>query len=426
MTGKPLDPVRRLRWFKEARFGMFVHWGLYSLLGRTEWIMHNEQIPRAEYARLADRFRPGPAPMREWCALAKAAGMKYVVMTTKHHDGYCLWDTKETDFNSVRTGPRRDLVAEFVAACREHGLRVGLYYSLMDWRHADSPRCRSDEAARARFVDGYTFGCVRELLSNYGPIDILWYDNAWPAMEGAGWRPAELNAMARKLQPGILINNRSGTPEDFGTPEGHVTAEDRAWEACMTMNGAWGYDPACTDWVSAKQVLEMLRTAAAGDGNLLLNIGPRADGSVEEQAVSRLQAVGRWLERHGEAFYGPRDRVDGLSLMNTGNWTLKGKTAYFWASRWPDTGEIVVGCWEGKVKQATLLTTGKLVRAEQVGSRLFLRGLPVANPDRVAQVPVIRLECTTRPRMPMDWSYEDPEGARYKVAAGKRRNEKCK
>ena len=142
MAARQLDPVRRLRWFKEARFGMFVHWGLYSLLGRTEWIVHNEQIPRAEYARLADRFRPGPAPMRKWCALAKAAGMKYVVMTTKHHDGYCLWDTKETDFNSVRTGPRRDLLAGFTAACREQGLWVGLYYSLMDWRHPDGLRCR--------------------------------------------------------------------------------------------------------------------------------------------------------------------------------------------------------------------------------------------------------------------------------------------
>jgi alpha-L-fucosidase len=174
----------------------------------------------------------------------------------------------------------------------------------------------------------------------------------------------------------------------------------------MTMNGAWGYVPS-PDWVSVRQILEMLRTAAAGGGNLLLNIGPKADGSVAPEAVERLRAVGRWIARHGEALYGRVDRTDGLSLMNTGNWSLKGKTAYFWASRWPDTGEIVMGRWKGKVKRATLLTTGKPVRVEQVGSRLFLRGLPVANPDRVAQVPVIKLECATQPRMAMDWSYED-------------------
>jgi len=411
-TANSVKGESRMRWFKEARFGMFVHWGLYSLLGRNEWTMHNEQIPRAEYARLADRFRPGPAPMREWCALAKAAGMKYVVMTTKHHEGFCLWDSQQTDYNAVRRGPRRDMVREYVDACREFGLKVGLYYSLMDWHHPEGMRAARDPGAARRFRE-FSYGCVRELCTNYGPIDILWYDNAWPELADGGWQPERLNGMVRRLQPRILINNRSGTPEDFGTPEGHVTAEQtgRAWEACMTTNGAWGYVPSSIDWVSVRQILEMLRTAAAGGGNILINIGPKADGSVPPEAVERLRAVGRWIARHGEALYGRVDRTDGLSLMNTGNWTLKGKTAYLWASRWPDTGEIVMGRWEGKVKQATLLTTGRPIRVEQVGTRLFLRGLPVANPDRVAQVPVIKLECATRPRQPMDWGYEDPEGA---------------
>lgn len=409
MTEKPLDPVCRQQWFKEARFGMFVHWGLYSQLGRWEWTMHNERIPICEYEKLADTWQPKARPMREWARLAKAAGMKYMVMTTKHHEGFCLWDSAQTDYNAARRGPGRDLVQEFVEACREFDLKVGLYYSLMDWHHPDGMRAATDASAAGRFRD-FSYGCVHELCSNYGPIDILWYDNAWPELADGGWQPECLNAMVRRLQPRILINNRSGTPEDFGTPEGHVTAENagRTWEACMTMNGAWGYVPSAVDWVSVRQILEMLRTAAAGGGNLLLNIGPRADGSVPRETSGRLRAVGRWIAQHGEALYGQVDCADELSLMNTGNWTLKDKTAYFWASRWPDTGEIVMGRWEGKVKQATLLTTGQPVHVEQAGNRLFLRGLPVDNPDRIARVPVIKLECTTRPRQPADWSYEDP------------------
>lgn len=411
MPRKPLDPERRMRWFKEARFGMFVHWGLYSQLGRFEWAMQNERIPIREYEQLADKWQPKPRCMRQWARLARDAGMKYMVMTTKHHEGYCLWDSAQTDYNAARRAPGRDLVREYVDACREFGLKVGLYYSLMDWHHPDGMRAASDPDAARRFRE-FSFGCVRELCSNYGPIDILWYDNNWPALADGGWQPERLNGMVRELQPQILINNRSGTPEDFGTPEGHVTAEQagRAWEACMTMNGAWGYVPSAIDWVSVRQVLEMLRTAAGGGGNLLLNIGPKADGSVAGETVERLKAVGRWIAKHGEALYGRVDPTDGMSLMTTGNWTLKDKTAYFWASRWPDTGEIVMGRFAGKVKRATLLTTGKPVRFEQVGSRLFLRGLPVANPDRIAQVPVIKLECATRPSIPTDWSYEDPEG----------------
>jgi alpha-L-fucosidase len=407
MAGRPLAHVHRLRWFKEARFGMFITWGLYSQLGRWEWTMHNERIPIREYEKLADTWQPKPRCMREWARLARDAGMKYMVMTTKHHEGFCLWDSAQTGYNAARRGPGRDLVREYVEACREFGLKVGLYYSLMDWHHPDGMRAANDTEAARRFRE-FSHGCVRELCSNYGPVDILWYDNNWPALADGGWQPESLNAMARQLQPRILINNRSGTPEDFGTPEGHVTAENdgRAWEACMTMNGAWSYVPS-PDWVSVRQILEMLRTAAAGDGNVLLDIGPKADGSVPREASVRLRAVGRWLAQHGDALYGRLDRADGLSLMNTGNWTLKGKTAYFWASRWPDTGEIVFGRWKGKVKQATLLTTGKPVRVEQVGSRLFLRGIPVANPDSVAQVPVIKLECTTPPSIPTDWSYED-------------------
>ncbi|NLD44519.1 MAG: alpha-L-fucosidase, partial [Chloroflexi bacterium] len=167
--------AERMRWWHEARFGMFVHWGLYSQLARQEWVMNRERIPLAEYERLADSWKPRERPAREWARLAAQAGIKYVVLTTKHHEGFCLWDTAQTDYNAVRRGPGRDLVREFVEACREFGLKIGFYYSLMDWHHPDGARCATDDAARRRFLD-FTQGCVRELCSNYGKIDILWYD----------------------------------------------------------------------------------------------------------------------------------------------------------------------------------------------------------------------------------------------------------
>ena len=267
---------RRMKWWHEARFGMFVHWGLYSQLGRHEWAMNLERIPVAEYEKLADTWQAKPRPMRQWAALAKRAGMKYMVLTTKHHEGFLLWDSKMSAFNAVQRGPRRDLVREYVDACREYGLKVGFYHSLMDWHHPDGATCATDEAARLRFTQ-YTQGCLRELCSNYGTIDILWYDVSWPLTSPQAWDSFRMNDMVRKLQPGILINDRSQIPEDFGTPEEHITpaAGGRSWEACMTFNGSWGwqYCPP-EDWHSARSVLDMLRTCTANEGNLLLNIGP--------------------------------------------------------------------------------------------------------------------------------------------------------
>ncbi len=232
----------RMRWWHEARFGMFIHWGLYSQLGRHEWVMNRERIPIPEYEKLAATWQPGPAPAREWARLAKQAGMQYMVLTTKHHEGFCLWDTQQTDYNAVKHGPGRDLVAEYVAACREFGLKVGFYYSLMDWHHLDGARCATDEAARRRFLD-FTQGCVRELCTQYGRLDILWYDVSWPLESPERWESPKMNQMVRELQPHIIINNRSQLAEDYGTPEEQVTPAKagRAWEACMTLNDSWGY-----------------------------------------------------------------------------------------------------------------------------------------------------------------------------------------
>ena len=396
----------RMQWWHEARFGMFVHWGLYSQLGRAEWVMNRERIPLREYEQLADTWRPKPRPAREWAALAKKAGMKYMVMTTKHHEGFCLWDTQQTDYNAAKHGPRRDLVREYVEACREFGLRVGFYYSLMDWHHPDGARCAKDESARRRFLD-FTQGCVRELVSNYGKIDILWYDVAWPLEVPERWESAKMNAMVRGLQPEIIINNRSRLPEDFGTPEGHVTPEGggRSWEACMTFNGEWGWQPAPPeDWESVRSVLKMLRSCAAGGGNLLLNIGPRPDGSVPEEAVERLTSVGKWLAKYGEPVYGTVDRITDMEVMLTGAWTRKGKVLYYWVTRWPGS-ELAIGGLRGKLKKAVLLPDGKPLTFTQTKDRLVIQGLPKACPDKIASVAVIRMDFATVPKQVLGAGY---------------------
>src|SRR3954447_11311490 len=293
-TPEPLSPeqqdrARRLQWFRDARFGMFIHWGLYSQLGRHEWVMNRERIPVAEYEPLADTWKPKPNCARVWAKLAKQAGMRYMVMTTKHHEGFCLFDSKLTDHNAAKRGPGRDLVAEYVEAARAEGLRVGFYYSLMDWHHPDGAHCKKDEAARRRFVD-YIHGQVRELCSNYGKLDILWYDVAWP-LSAEGWESVKMNKMVRQLQPDILINNRAKIPEDFTTPEQRIQAFSEPWEACMTMNDSWGYQRADDDWKSPKTVVSNLVTCARGYGNYLLNIGPKADGSIPDESVQILTNV---------------------------------------------------------------------------------------------------------------------------------------
>ncbi len=220
----------RMAWWHEAKFGMFIHWGLYSVIGQHEWAKEQEGVPIPQYEILAKHFHPKPNAARDWARLAKRAGQKYMVMTTKHHEGFCNFDTKLTDYNAVQQGPGRDLVREYVEAARAEGLRVGFYYSLMDWHHPDGAICKTDEAARRRFVD-YTHGLIRELLTNYGKIDVLWYDVSWP-LNKEQWESERMNEMVFQLQPEIIVNNRNGLEGDFATPEQRIeaSAAGRAWE----------------------------------------------------------------------------------------------------------------------------------------------------------------------------------------------------
>ncbi|AEF80605.1 alpha-L-fucosidase [Leadbettera azotonutricia] len=401
-TAKSRD--KRMAWWREARFGMFVHFGLYTVLGRHEWAMAIENWPVQEYEKLADKFLPKPGAPKEWARLAKAAGMKYMVLTTRHHEGFSLWDSKANPYNSVNYGPKRDIVKEFVEACREQGLRIGFYSSCMDWHHPDGGAAAYDSAARKRFND-YIYALNEELLTQYGKIDILWYDVPEPMNNWEGWNSLEMNQRLRKLQPGLIIDNRSRLDEDFGTPEEHVTAEkDRDWEACMTFNGlSWGYvDAAQVEPYSynAQRILRMLATCAHGGGNLLLNIGPAPDGSVPPEAIGPLATVGKWLAKYGECAYGKMNKVTETWGYGSGicSVSIKGNTAYLWNWIWSKSGDFVVGGFTTKLKSAKILGTGASLKFTQEKYRIIFSGVPKEPQDKIAGVAVIALEFEGKPK----------------------------
>jgi len=394
-AGGDADREQRMKWWHEARFGMFIHWGLYSILGRHEWAMENEGIPVAEYEQLARRFKPKPNAARDWARLARQAGQKYMVMTTKHHEGFCHFDSKLTDYCAPKQGPGRDLVKEYVEAARAEGMRVGFYYSLMDWHHPDGARCATDEAARRRFVD-YIHGQIRELLTNYGKIDILWYDVSWP-LDAKGWESEKMNEMVFQLQPQIIVNNRNRLDGDFATPEQRITADKRAWESCMTMNDSWGYQKADDNWKTPKTVVRNLVTCARDTGNYLLNIGPKADGSIPEESVKILTSVGKWMERNGVSIYQSETTQPRRSAF--AGFTRKGNTLYMHVHFWPgDT--VALGGLTSQVKSARLLAAGKDVKFEQEKFRVRFTGLPEKAPDD--PVTTIAIECDGEPHQDTD------------------------
>ena len=390
------DRARRMKWWHEAKFGMFIHWGLYSVLGRHEWVLEMEGIPVREYEPLARRFVPKQGFAREWARLAKRAGQKYMVMTTKHHEGFCLFDTKTTSFCAPRQAAGRDLVREYVEAARAEGLRVGFYYSLMDWHHPDGARCATDEAARRRFVE-YIHTQIRELMTNYGKIDVLWYDVPWP-LSAEGWESARMNQMVFRLQPDIIVNDRNDPKKqsgDFSTPEQRIQAAEggRAWEACMTMNDSWGYHRADDAWKTPKQIVRNLIACAHDGGNYLLNIGPRADGSVPPESVQILGAVGRWTDRNGAAVYGA-DICQPHRSRNS-SFSRKGNTLFMHVHHWPGDDLAFAGLMT-KVKTARLLATGQPVAFKQDEYRVRFAGLPARAPD--TPVTTIALECESEPK----------------------------
>lgn len=391
----------RMAWWREARFGMFVHFGLYALLARNEWAMAMESCPVEEYEKLADQFKPEPGAPRKWAALAKEAGMKYMVLTTRHHEGFSLWDSKTNPYNSVNLGPRRDIVREFVDACREYDLKIGFYSSLMDWHHPDGWRCAFDSAARKRFLD-YIEALNVELLTQYGKIDILWYDVPRPMESHEGWNSLERNQKLRALQPHILINNRSKLNEDFGTPEEHLTPTDRDWEACMTFNGlSWGYmDSELVRPYSynAHRILKMLNTVTAGGGNLLLNIGPTPEGDVPPEALDPLTTVGKWLAENGKAVYGKKPKPESPFAHGLCSASVEGTKVFLWNWVWPKNGELVIGGFKTKAISASFVKDGTPIDFEQRGYRIWLKNLPAKSPDEHAGIAVLELVFEAPPR----------------------------
>lgn len=382
-----------LDWFNQARYGLFVHWGPYSAAGRGEWVMNRERIPVPEYReQYASRFTAEHYDPASWAKMARRWGMKYVVLTTRHHDGYCLWDTKTTPWNSAKLGAKRDLVGPFVEAVRAEGLKVGLYYSVADWSHPDYPgafqrdwpKSWPDEAARLRFVAFY-HAQLEELMTRYGPVDMLWYDGCIP-------RPTDgeaINRRVKELQPGILINERNGEPCDFHCSEQSLKAKDGAWEACMTLNRNWGYHAGDHDWKNPREVVSMLLTTCKSAGNLLLNIGPMGDGRIPEESVRILDRVGLWLDRWG-AFLPGSDRSP-FTWNNSVVLTTRGESVFVHLM-YATESKLCVAEIANKVVSARWLDSGEPVRFEQKGERLWLLDLPTTMPDELGACIELKVE----------------------------------
>jgi alpha-L-fucosidase len=353
------DPAAVARW-QDMRFGLFIHWGPVSITGKEIGWSRGAQTPVEVYDNLYKQFNPTNYNADEWVRVAKAAGMKYIVLTTKHHDGFCLWDTRLTDYNIMNSPFRRDVVRELAEACKQQGMAFGTYYSTCDWYHPDFPLTSPGGKVRREQsnIDAYqTFllGQIRELITNYGPLITIWND---VPQEFKG-RGAATIKMVRELQPDILINDRTGDGGDYDTPEQKIGKyqDDRPWETCMTICRQWAWKPN-DDLKSLKQCLQTLVTCAAGDGNLLFNVGPTPDGVIEARQVDRLKEMGAWLKRNGESIYGTRGGP-WKPTSSLGS-TRKGNVVYLHLLREAD-GVVELPALPRKIKQAKLLGGGNVV-----------------------------------------------------------------
>ncbi len=392
-----------MKWFVDARFGMFIHFGLFSMLARGEWVMNKERIAPKEYSKLANNFNPVNFDADNLCILAKNAGMKYIVFTTMHHEGFRMYDTELTDYCSTKTLAKRDFVAEIIAAARKHGLKIGLYHTLNNWYDKpDATDALEDKVKYQKFIDN-TFARIKELLTKYNPIDILWYDGWWP-FNAKGWKAEKMNEMARSIQPHIIINGRNGLPGDFSTPEGHMSQPNpwRPWEGCMTLNDNWGYHKGDNNWKSVKDVIQLLATAANGKGNLLLNIGPKGDGSIPEESLDILKGLAKWMKTNSEAIFNteiftcdPYKRENGRNDFSPhGTLTASGNNLYLLATNWMGSKYILNGL-ETPVKRVSILGSEKNYSFQWKDNLLTVSGLPENAPDN--ECTVIKIECDGPP-----------------------------
>lgn len=405
------------QWFLEARFGLFIHWGPYAIWGRGEQILFRERLDQKEYERIACQWNPDGFDARELVRLAKEAGARYCVFTARHHDGYCLWNSALTNYTSAAQKPGRDFVREYVEACREFGLKVGIYYSLADWRlPAYWLGSQKDPNGWKQFRD-YVHGQVQELLTQYGEIDVIWFDGAWPH-SAKEWDSECLVAKIRKWQSGILINNRLDSESqvgsleqaggsqvlgDFGTPEHRIVAEkEKPWESChVTTWRLWGYARG-EHYRSAAHLLDLLCDCSSKGGNLLLNVGLDQKGAIPDEAKKSLIQMGDWLRCYGDAIYGTTSG-DLSEFVTYGYQTRKGNDLYLIYRFWPHSSVARVAGISTPCRAATLLSNNTNLTIRQTVDGLELHGLPVECPDLL--FPVIRLSFDEPPRL-YDWAQD--------------------
>ncbi|HEX3999616.1 MAG TPA: alpha-L-fucosidase [Pirellulales bacterium] len=407
----PAQKSARMKWFREARFGMFIHWGVYSVpagewKGNTdyaEWFLEQTHMPVSQYEKFAQQFNPVKFDARQWVRIAKNAGMKYIVITSKHHDGFDMFPSKLGDWGIKSTPFHRDPLKELSEACKEEGITLCFYHSIMDWHHPDWGKRRpwNDKATGKPDMDRYTAylkGQLKELLTNYGPIGILWFDGQWEDC----WtkeRGDDLYRYVRALQPNIIVNNRVGKGDvgDYGTPEQSIpaTADAEPWESCMTLNDHWGYNKHDHNWKSVATIIHNLVDCASKGGNYLLNVGPTSEGLIPQPSVDRLAEVGRWMNVNGEAIYATsatplKPFAWGRATMKTigGNTTL-----YLHVFNWPADGKLLVPGLPNEVRTAYLLAdpAKKPLTAQSSDAGLTI-DLPAAAPDPICSVVVLQLK----------------------------------
>jgi len=419
------DHDTRMRWWRQARFGMFIHWGLYSIpagewKGETrhaEWIRNSAQIPLKEYEKFVNKFNPIRFNADEWVRTAKEAGMKYIVITSKHHDGFCLFDSKYTEFDIMSTPFKRDILKELADACRRENIKICWYYSIMDWHHPDYlPRRRWETDRSTKGADfnryiAYMKNQLKELTSNYGKIGVLWFDGEWESTWNSKYG-RDLYNYVRSLQPDIIINNRVGAGRsgmegltkkgeyagDFGTPEQQIPATGLPgvdWETCMTMNDHWGYNKHDNNWKSAEELIHKLVDIASKGGNFLLNVGPKSDGTFPQQSIDRLKAIGEWMRLNGESIYGTE--ASPFKHLKWGRCTRKhitgGTRLYLHVFDWPVNGKLIVPGIFNKSKKAYLITDPKRTPlSTTVKNDTIIIDVPEKAPDRINSVVVLDIK----------------------------------
>lgn len=399
-------------WFVQDRFGLFIHWGLYAMGARHEWLQHREKIPKEQYDLYFKHFNPDLYDPNLWADAAANAGMKYFVITTKHHEGFCLWDTKLTDYKATNTPAKRDLLRPMVEAFRSRGLRTGFYHSLLDWHHPhyivdDHHGPYRDHADRAKMNIGrdqskyaeYLYGQTKELLTEFGKVDVLWYDFSYPHKDrssdkGKGredWQSEKLYKMIRELQPHVMIDDRLDLPGvgDFKTPEQSQPREWQriggvpvVWEACQTIGHSWGYHRDERDLRSTEQLVQTLIDCVSKGGNLLLNVGPNARGELDEVALDRLNGIGKWMKRHSRSIYGCTQVPEGIATPQDCRLTYNPtkKALYVHIFSWPYRFLHLDGLAE-RVEYAQFLHDGSQIKMgvdEWHSPHLNLTGNPLS------------------------------------------------